>query len=113
MVNEHNGKIPQDFWIKDWERKAIIRFSYENPLEGYRRLTFMIMDSDVVAVSPATVWRVLNKEGLLCPWKPTPSKKGTGFEKPLHPHQHWHMDVSYINISGAFYYLCSVLHGCS
>jgi transposase InsO family protein len=73
----------------------------------------MMLDSDVVAVSPATVWRVLNKEGLLRPWKPTPSKKGTGFQQPLHPHQHWHMDVSYINISGTFYYLCSVLDGCS
>lgn len=76
MVNEHNGKIPRDFWIEDWERKAIIRFYHENPLEGYRRLTFMMLDQDVVSVSPATVWRVLNKEGLLRPWKPTPSKKG-------------------------------------
>lgn len=113
MVNEHNGKIPRDFWIEDWERKAIIRFYHENPLEGYRRLTFMMLDQNVVAVSPATVWRVLNKEGLLRPWKPTLSKKGTGFQQPLRPHQHWHMDVSYINISGTFYYLCSVLDGCS
>lgn len=113
MANEHNGKIPRDFWIEDWERKAIIRFYHKNPLEGYRRLTFMMLDQDVVAVSPATVWRVLSKEGLLRPWKPIPSRKGTGFQQPLHPHQHWHMDVSYINISGTFYYLCSVLDGCS
>lgn len=113
MVNEHNGRIPRDFRIEDWERKAIVRFYHEHPLEGYRRLTFMMLDSDVVAVSPATVWRVLDKEGLLRPWKPTPSKKGTGFQQPLHPHQHWHMDVSYINISGTFYYVCSVLDGCN
>ena len=25
----------------------------------------------------------------------------------------WHIDVSYINISGTFYYLCSILDGCS
>src|SRR5437763_1316399 len=29
------------------------------------------------------------------------------------PHQHWHIDVSYINIAGTFYYLCSVLDGFS
>ena len=29
------------------------------------------------------------------------------------PHEHWHVDVSYINISGTFYYLCSQLDGCS
>ena len=33
--------------------------------------------------------------------------------QPLRPHEHWHMDVSYINICGTFYYLCAVLDGCS
>ena len=46
-------------------------------------------------------------------WNGKPSKKGTGFEQPLAGHQHWHIDVSYINISGTFYYLCSILDGCS
>ena len=46
-------------------------------------------------------------------WNGNPSKKGTGFEQPLAAHQHWHIDVSYINISGTFYYLCSILDGCS
>jgi putative transposase len=112
-VNEHNGRIPRDFWLDDWERKAIIRFYGEHPNEGYRRLTFMMLDQDVVAVSPATVWRVLNREGLLRPWKPTASGKGTGFHQPLRVHEHWHIDVSYLNICGTFYYLCSILDGCS
>jgi hypothetical protein len=42
-----------------------------------------------------------------------PSRKGTGFDQPLQPHQHWHIDVSYLNVCGTFYYLCSVLDGCS
>ena len=29
------------------------------------------------------------------------------------PHEHWHVDVSYINVSGTFYYLTSMLDGCS
>mgnify|MGYP001567260676 FL=1 len=32
---------------------------------------------------------------------------------PLRPHEHWHIDVSYLNISGTFYYLCAVLDGYS
>jgi putative transposase len=32
----------------------------------------------------------------------SPSKKGTGFVQPLVPHEHWHVDVSYINVSGTF-----------
>jgi transposase InsO family protein len=56
---------------------------------------------------------VLKQAGLLSRWKGKSSRKGSGFEQPLEPHQHWHVDVSYINLSGTFYYLCSVLDGCS
>jgi transposase InsO family protein len=55
----------------------------------------------------------LSQAGLLRKWNGKPSKKGTGFEQPPAPHQHWHIDVSYINIAGTFYYLCSVLDGFS
>jgi putative transposase len=112
-ANEHNGKIPRDFWLEDWEKQAIIAYSLEHPDEGYRRLTFMMLDADVVAVGPTSVWRVLHDAGLLDPWNGKASKKGTGFVQPLLPHEHWHVDVSYINICGTFYYLCSVLDGCS
>jgi putative transposase len=112
-VNEHNGWVPRDFWLEDWEKQAILAFHRKNPLEGYRRLAFMMLDADIVAVSPASVWRVLSRAGLLRKWNAKPSKKGTGFEQPPEPHQHWHVDVSYINIAGTFYYLCSVLDGFS
>jgi transposase InsO family protein len=112
-VNEHNGWIPRDFWLEPWEKEAIIQYHHEHGLEGYRRLTFMMLDADVVAVSPSSVWRVLRSAGLLSHWNRKPSLKGTGFVQPLQPHQHWHVDVSYINVSGTFYYLCSVLDGCS
>jgi transposase InsO family protein len=111
--NEHNGWVPRDFWLEQWEKEAIVDFHLNNPLEGYRRLTFMMLDQDVVAVSSSSVWRVLGQAGLLSKWKGSPSKKGTGFEQPPHAHQHWHIDISYINISGTFYYLCSVLDGYS
>jgi putative transposase len=110
-VNEHNGWVPRDFWLEDWEKQAIIAFHLKNPLEGYRRLTFMMLDADIVAVSPASVWRVLSRAGLLRKWNGKPSKKGTGFEQPPQPHQHWHIDVSYLNVCATFYYLCSILDG--
>ena len=53
------------------ERDAIIKFCIDNPLEGYRRLTFMMLDRDIVAVSPASVWRVLSSAGLLDRWNNT------------------------------------------
>jgi len=36
-----------------------------------------------------------------------------GCSKPLQANGHWHIDISYINISATFYYLCSVLDGYS
>jgi transposase InsO family protein len=112
-ANEHNAPIPRDFWLEERERQAIIGFYHNNPLEGYRRLTFMMLDQNIVAVSPASTWRVLSQAGLLDKWNKKPSKKGTGFVQPLLPHEHWHVDISYLNIRGTFYYLCSLLDGCS
>lgn len=112
-ANEHNGKIPRDHWIEAWEKEEIIRFRAENPLEGYRRLAFMMIDADRVAVSPATVYRVLSREGLLDRWNRKPSNKGTGFHQPKRPHDHWHVDIAYVNAGGTFYYLCSIIDGYS
>lgn len=112
-VNEHNAWIPRDFWLLDWEKEAILDFYDTHPKEGCRRLAFMMLDADVVAVSPSSVWRVLRGAGRLRPWNGKASKKGTGFVQPLKAHEHWHIDVSYVNICGTFYYLCSVLDGFS
>jgi putative transposase len=112
LANEHNAPVPRDFWLEQWEVQAILSFQALYPLEGYRRLCFMMLDRDVVAVSPTSVYRVLRRAGLLGkPFKP--SRKGSGFVQPLAPHEHWHIDVSYLNICGTFYYLCSILDGAS
>ena len=73
----------------------------------------MMLDADQVACSPASVYRVLKAAGLLAGQTPAVTKKGTGFVQPLKPHEHWHVDVSYLNIAGTFYFLCSILDGCS
>jgi transposase InsO family protein len=112
-VNEHNSWIPRDHWILEHERDAIVQFFVEHPLDGYRRLAFMMIDADVVAVSPSTVYRVLAGKGLLANRFNKPTRKGSGFEQPLAVHEHWHIDISHINIGGTFYYLCSVLDGAS
>jgi putative transposase len=112
-VNEHNAWIPRDFWLTDSERQAIIDYYNDNPLEGYRRLCYMMIDADIAAVSPSSVYRVLSNAGLLRKFNGKKSKKGTGFVQPLEAHEHWHIDISYINICGTFYYMCSVLDGFS
>jgi len=113
-VNEHNAWIPRDFWLRDWEKQAILDFWSTHSREGYRRMTYMMLDADQVAVSPSTVYRVLQDAGVLHRWnRDHTSGKGQGFQQPVRSHEHWHIDISYINIQGTFYYLCSVLDGFS
>ena len=59
------------------------------------------------AVSPSSVYRVLSEAELLKQWAGPSSRKGTGFDQPSRAHQHWHIDLAYLNICGTFYYLCS------
>ena len=42
-----------------------------------------------------------------------PSKKGTGFQQPQEAHEHWQIDISYINIDGTLYHLTTLLDGYS
>ena len=43
-MNEHNGLVPLDHWIEEWERQSVIDYFDCHPLDGYRRLTFMMLD---------------------------------------------------------------------
>lgn len=105
--------MPRDHWLTDVEKISILAYARSHPLEGYRRLAFMMIDENVAACSPSSVYRVLKSANLLAGSSPEPSKKGTGFGQPIKPHQHWHIDISYLNIAGTFYFLCSILDGCS
>ncbi len=89
---EHNGWIPRDNWLTDDEKQAIIKFHYEHPLEGYRRLT---------------VYNVLRQADVLRP-RGKESRKGKGLVQPLTAHEHWHVDVAYINIAGTFVFMAKL-----
>jgi transposase InsO family protein len=73
----------------------------------------MMNDDDLVAASPSSVYRVLRRAGVLDRYPNKPTKKGTGFHQPEAPHEHWHIEVTYISIAGTFYYLAALLDGYS
>jgi putative transposase len=64
-ANEHNALVPRDHWLEEWEKEAIIEFFSQYPLEGHRRLAFMMLDRDLIAVSPF--------ERLSCPQRSRPA----------------------------------------
>jgi transposase InsO family protein len=73
----------------------------------------MMLDADVVAASPSSVYRVLSNAGLMNRHNTKLSLKGTGFQQRIGSHEHWHVDIAYINVLGTLFFLCSLLDGYS
>jgi len=112
--NRHNGQIPRYFWILPHEREAILEYCRDKLEEGYRRLTYMMLDENIAAVSPSTTYRVLKGAGWLTRWsQPKTVSAGTDFQQPGRIHQHWHMDIYYVNFQATFLFLITVMDGYS
>ena len=43
-ANQHDGHAPHDRWLFGGEKRKLIFFHERSPLEGYRRLAFMMID---------------------------------------------------------------------
>ena len=113
QANRHNGQLSKHNWLTEVEKEGIVAYQQSHRGTGYRRMSYMMLDEDVVAASPSSVYRVLKEADLLHKAAVGSSKKGQGFQQPVAAHAHWHIDISYINISSTFYYLCSILDGYS
>jgi hypothetical protein len=73
-VNDHNGWVPPRLLAGGLEKARYSWLPTPNPLESYCRLTFMMLDANVVVVSPSSVWRMLGQTGLLSKWSGRPKK---------------------------------------
>jgi len=113
LDNRHNGSVPKSHYILPWEKEAVIEYKLQHSEQGYRRLCYMMLDENIVALSPSTVYRILKSKGLLTrKWRRT-KQKGKGFAQPSKPHEHWHMDITFINFRGTFVYLVALIDGYS
>lgn len=117
----HNGKIPKSHWLTPEEIKNIEDYAREHHSfndyylrDGYCRIAYSMLDEDIVAASPSSVYRVLKRAGLLNLWNTAKKNlKGSGFKQPDGPHKHWHTDIKYLNFNGSFLFLISVIDGYS
>jgi len=110
--NRHNGHIPREHHATPEEKAEVCAYARTQLHKGYRALTYEMLDGDIAALSPSTIYRILSAAGLLGR-AGAPTKKGKGFAQPSAPHKHWHTDFTYINIGGTFHFLCAVLDGYS
>lgn len=112
--NQHNGHCIREHWIQPQERQAIIKYCRHRTDEGYRRLTYMMIDEDIVYVSPSTTYRVLKQAGLLSRWNTKEQKSPKRpFVQPTAPHEQWHIDIKYVNVMGTFLFFIGIIDGYS
>jgi putative transposase len=71
----------------------------------------MMLDKNIVAVSPGTV---LKANGMLNRWNKIKLRsKQHGFLQPTEVHQHWHIDIKFVNFKGTFLFLIDIIDGYS
>jgi transposase InsO family protein len=90
------------------EKRAVLAYALAHPRDGYRRLTWQMVDADVAYLSPSSVYRVLTEADLLYRWKRSRSS-GAAPAKPERPHERWHTDLMYLRIADSWYFLVTVL----
>jgi len=105
--------LENGFQLEEYELSEIKKYYLQNSDKGYRVCCYEMIDKDIVYTTPSTVYRVLQKAGVLRKWDKKETKKGNGFIQPTKPHEHWHIDISYVKVKGIFYFLICILDGYS
>jgi hypothetical protein len=77
------------------ERAAICGYALLRPRVGCRKLSWMMLDAGIAAVSESTVYRVLSEADLLARWKRSSRSPGEYNFRANAPNQQWHTDVMY------------------
>jgi len=91
------------------EVEATVGYAKAQPREGYRRLTWMMVDGDIAYLTPSTVYRILDRHDLLYRWKRPEPGYGRKVPEATYPNEVWHVDLMYLWVKGRWYFLVSVL----
>lgn len=111
---ESKKVIPKTHYSTPQERQKVIDFKRHHMSLGYRYLTWLMVDLNIVVLSPSTVYRILKEALLNKTWTNAPGEpKKKGFDQPTKPHEHWHTDISYVSYKGTRFYLICILDGFS
>jgi len=87
-----------------WEVEAAISYALEHPEEGYKRLSYMMIDENIVFISASSLYRILSERDLLSRNKNRGKGKGKYNFKPKAPHEQWHTDIMYLKVKSRWYF---------
>jgi transposase InsO family protein len=91
------------------EKEAVKAYALKHPEIRHRELAWRMVDDDAVYLSPSTVYRILRREELVCPWRRRKKRRREEGEKALRPNQIWATDLKYVAVGDRNYYLISFL----
>jgi putative transposase len=87
------------------EREAVVAFARKHPELRHRALAWTMIDLEVACLSPMTVYRLLQEEGLIAPCPVVATKRGHRPEPPTRATELWQTDLRYVKLAGQTYYL--------
>jgi len=95
--------------LRPEERQAIVDYALAHPEVRHRELAWRMLDDDVCAVSPSSVYRVLAERELVQRWQPR-RRSATGERTaPGRRDELWQTDIRYTKVGGRNYYLLSFI----
>jgi transposase InsO family protein len=95
------------------EIAAVRRFALGNPLLGYKRLAWKLIDAQLVGLKPHQVYEILAAEALLSRREAVSGPPLKRPEPPSRPDEVWHIDLMYVRIGKRWFYLVDILDGYS
>ena len=95
------------------EIDSVCSYALEYPQIGYKRLTWQMIDDDVVYLKPYRVYEILKERGLLRWGKNGAPETLNRPPEPDHPDEVWHIDLMYLYIHPRWYYLVDIIDGYS
>lgn len=95
------------------EEERVCAYSLSYPQVGYKRLTWQMVDQDVVYLRPYQVYAILGEHDLLHRRLRTRPGSLQRPAEPDHADQVWHVDLMYLYVEPRWYYLVDILDGYS
>lgn len=96
------------------EETAVTEYAKKHVGTGYKKLTYQMLDTDIAALTPAQVYRILSEHDLLDKWGNVKGGAGKEYKhKPVKLNEHWHTDIMYIKVLETWCFLIAILYGYS
>jgi hypothetical protein len=102
-------KVVQVYEATEEEKRAVRSYALKHPGIRHRELAWRMVDEEVAFLSPSTVYRILKRENLVCPWRRRAKRTREDEEKASRPDEIWATDFMHLQISGRTYFLVTFL----